>query len=106
MIYVTFIGKPAKLSSMYVLSSGIEHAASNAVDGVYDENNPDRFSLVSSHFEHRPWWRVDLVGTHCVWAVNILNRFDGSCCNTSHHCLRFYKINSPYNFCFKHVNRH
>jgi len=75
---MTFIEKPAKMSTVYVLQSGIERVASNAVDGIYDVDQPDRVSMAHSHFELRPWWRVDLFGTHCVWAVNILNRYDGN----------------------------
>jgi len=75
---MTLIEKAAKLSSMYVSRSGIEHVAAYAVDGIYDVDQPDRVSMAHSQFELRPWWRVDLVGTHCVWAVNVLNRYDGN----------------------------
>jgi len=66
------------MSSVYVLQSGIERVASSAVDGIYDVDEPDRVSMAHSQLELRPWWRVYLVGTHCVWAVNILNRYDGN----------------------------
>jgi len=55
---------------------GIDHSAFNAVDGIYNERD-DQFSLVNNQQELRPWWRVDLVGTYCVWAINILNRSNG-----------------------------
>jgi len=47
-----------------------------AVDGVY-EPPPGVNSLAHSDLETRPWLRVDLGDVHCVWAVNILNRFKG-----------------------------
>jgi len=33
--------------------------------------------MAHSQLEYRPWWRVDLVDIHCIWAVEILNR--GNC---------------------------
>jgi len=64
------IGKPAKLSSLYPKDNFL---ASKAVDGIYIEPGVET-SMAHSRPEHRPWWRVDLVDIHCVWAVNILNR--------------------------------
>jgi len=69
--YVT--GKPAKISSLHNPS---KYDASKAVDGIYTELEVET-SIAHSTLEHRPWWRVDLVDIHCVWAVNILNRGNG-----------------------------
>jgi len=63
---------------VFTLGNGVEHSASCAVDGVYEGADSDIFSMAHSQQELRPWWRVDLAGTHCVWAVNILNRYDGN----------------------------
>jgi len=46
-----------------------------AVDGIYEPTNGFSSSLAHGYEENRPWWRVDLADVHCVWAVNILNRF-------------------------------
>jgi len=43
-----------------------------AVDGIYEALDD---SMAHSNEETRPWWRVDLGDVHCVWAVNILNRY-------------------------------
>jgi len=43
-----------------------------AVDGIYETSDD---SMVHGEHENRPWWRVDLGDIHCVWAVNILNRY-------------------------------
>jgi len=43
-----------------------------AVDGIYETSDD---SMAHSKLETRPWWRVDLGDVHCVWAVNILNRY-------------------------------
>jgi len=48
--------------------------AEKAVDGIY-ELPEDSLSMAHSKLETRPWWRVDLGDVHCVWAVNILNRY-------------------------------
>jgi len=68
------IGKPAKLSSQYA-PKGAKYSfdADKAVDGIYISPTL-RASMAHSKEELRPWWRVDLVVIHCVWAVNILNR--------------------------------
>jgi len=71
LIYCT--GKPAKLSSTHKPD---KYYASKAVDGIYTEPE-DESSMAHSRHERRPWWRVDLVDIHCVWAVNILNRVNG-----------------------------
>lgn len=76
---VLITGKPAKLSSVYRSET---YPASKAVDGIYTEN-ANVVSFANSNEEHRPWWRVDLVDIHCVWAVKILNR--GTC--VLHACL-------------------
>jgi len=68
------VDKPAKLSSDYIVkTSEICHRAEKAVDGIYISDN-HRESIAHSLLEYRPWWRMDLVDTYCVWAVNILNR--------------------------------
>jgi len=74
MYYRFFTGKPAKLSSVY---DSIKFPASEAVDGIYTQNGIET-SMAHSKKESRPWWRVDLVDIHCVWAVNILNRGNGA----------------------------
>ena len=43
-----------------------------AVDGIYATESVD--SIAQSNSEENPWWRVDLGGLHCVWAVEVLNR--------------------------------
>jgi len=48
--------------------------AKSAIDGVYEPLD-ELYSLAHSNKETRPWWRVDLGDVHCVWAVNILNRY-------------------------------
>jgi len=62
-----FPDKGAKLSSVLA-----HHTAEKAVDGIYETIDG---SMAHSDFETRPWWRVDLGDVHCVWAVNILNRY-------------------------------
>jgi len=65
-----FLDKLAKLSSVFVPEDQrYTFEASLAVDGIYAH------SLAHSKHETRPWWRVDLGDVHCIWAVNILNRF-------------------------------
>jgi len=51
-----------------------KYKAAAAVDGLYELAN-ELDSLAYSKFQARPWWRVDLGDVHCVWAVNILNRY-------------------------------
>jgi len=55
-----FLDKPAKLSSVYVGVKGV-YGAEFLVDGIYEPSDTQ--------------WRVDLGDIHCVWAVNILNRY-------------------------------
>ena len=43
-----------------------------AVDGIYATESGD--SLAHSDWEENPWWRVDLGGVHCIWAIEVLNR--------------------------------
>jgi len=70
-----FLDKPAQLSSEYQnLKANRSFQAAMAVDGIYEPSDPFA-SLASSIRENRPWWRVDLEDVHCVWAVNILNRY-------------------------------
>jgi len=58
-----------------------------AVDGIYEPAKGAHSSMAHSNEENRPWWRVDLGDVHCVWAVNILNRFGSkSTCLNSYHC--------------------
>jgi len=65
------------MSSVYLDPDGEDfHDASKAVDGIYELPNIDE-SLAHSKYKTRPWWRVDLGDVHCVWAVNILNRYHG-----------------------------
>ena len=72
------LGKPAFLSSTYHDFLFGLHKASYANDGVYrpQDTVAEWSSLAHSHEEDNPWWRVDLLRVHCVWAVNILNRGD------------------------------
>jgi len=77
MYYIIFfsIDKLAKMSSVYVRAAGGRALlAASAVDGIYKVKNEYQ-SLAHSNKEIRPWWRVDLGDVHCVWAVNILNRY-------------------------------
>jgi len=70
-----FLDKVAKMSSLYIHSRpSFTFEAELAVDGIYKSKN-DHLSLAHSREENRPWWRVDLGNVHCVWAVNILNRY-------------------------------
>ena len=75
---VPVLGKQALLSSTYTNPEGGFHKASNAIDGVYrpQANVPEWSSIAHSKTEDNPWWRVDLFGVRCIWAVNILNRGD------------------------------
>jgi len=68
-----FLDKPAKLSSVYVGVKGV-YGAEFLVDGIYEPSDTQS-SMAHSNEETRPWWRVDLGDIHCVWAVNILNRY-------------------------------
>jgi len=61
---------------VYVDHTGYAYAAENLVDGLYEPSNTHS-SMAHSEVETRPWWRVDLEDVRCVWAVNILNRFEG-----------------------------
>jgi len=61
------LDKPAKLSSIHA-----HFEAEMAVDGIYEVLDK---SMAHSEHESRPWWKVDLGDVHCVWAVNILNRY-------------------------------
>jgi len=75
-LYFLPIDKPATLSSVFVHSKKVySFEAKFAVDGVYRPSG-NLLSLAHSNKENRPWWRVDLGDVHCVWAVNILNRYD------------------------------
>ena len=81
MFYIT--GKPAKQSSTFIDTRSyphLVHEASYANDGVYRPLFPnityELSSLAHSLREDNPWWRVDLLRVHCIWAVNILNRGD------------------------------
>jgi len=70
-----FLGKSARLSSVYTDPLGVySYEGDKAVDGIYNISDWLK-SLANSQLESRPWWRVDLGDVHCVWAVNILNRF-------------------------------
>lgn len=63
-------GKQAWLSSTY----GPPYPASKANDGIYIVSD-DLSSLAhTKNGLQNPWWRVDLVSSYCVCAVNILNR--------------------------------
>ncbi|KAF6040460.1 hypothetical protein EB796_001242 [Bugula neritina] len=67
--------KVAKMSSLYIHTPrSYTFEAASAVDGIYKLGN-ELSSLAHSKRENRPWWRVDLGNVHCVWAVNILNRY-------------------------------
>jgi len=70
-----FLDKVAKMSSLYIHTPrSYTFEAASAVDGIYKLGN-ELSSLAHSKRENRPWWRVDLGNVHCVWAVNILNRY-------------------------------
>ena len=72
------LGKPAFLSSTYTHNKYGSFEASKANDGVYcpqtTTSDVELSSLAHSKREDNPWWRVDLLRVHCIWAVNILNR--------------------------------
>ena len=74
------LGKPAFLSSTFDSSHVGLHKASYANDGVYRPQGTigvaELSSIAHSLREDNPWWRVDLLRIHCIWAVNILNRWD------------------------------
>ena len=74
------LGKPAFLSSTYDSSHVGLHKASYANDGVYRPQGTigiaELSSIAHSLREDNPWWRVDLLRLHCIWAVNVLNRGD------------------------------
>ena len=62
------LGKQATMSSVKDLTQD----PNKAVDGIYATESGD--SLAHSENEVNPWWRVDLGGAHCIWAINVLNR--------------------------------
>ena len=65
------VGKLASQDSTY--EDGFRYyGAGNAVDGIYIPSNIP--SLTHTLGTDNPWWRVDLNGTYCVWAVNVLIR--------------------------------
>ncbi|XP_067939530.1 uncharacterized protein [Watersipora subatra] len=63
-------GKKTEMSSLFSPS----FTSDKAVDGIYIPTNGDSSSLMHTENEENPWWRVDLAKTHCISAVNILNR--------------------------------
>ena len=70
LILPTFkLGKQAAMSSVYRSSTG----PSKATDGIYVPEDGVQ-SLADSDWEENPWWRVDLGGVHCIWAIEVLNR--------------------------------
>jgi len=51
--------------------------AHNANDGYYLPTQYDIDNLVKMAItadSNNPYWRVDLLATHCIWAVRMLNR--------------------------------
>jgi len=70
--FVIYVGKPAKMVSIHLTPYGLVCDAGLAVDGIYNDSFPE-ISMAHSKTQFRPWWRVDLLKTHWVWAVNILN---------------------------------
>jgi len=62
-------------SKIYFVVKFISHEAGMAVDGIYEPINGFSSSMAHSNEETRSWWRVDLGDVHCVWAVNILNKY-------------------------------
>jgi len=64
------------MPSVYVDQVGYSYGAEFLVDGLYEPSDTQS-SMAHSEVETRPWWRVDLGDVYCVWAVNILNRFEG-----------------------------
>jgi len=73
---IYFVVKLAKLSSFRNgPQAHISHEAGMAVDGIYEPINGFSSSMAHSNEETRSWWRVDLGDVHCVWAVNILNKY-------------------------------
>ena len=72
------LGKPSLLSSTYTSGRFGFLEAKYANDGVYRShgNISELSALAHSHKEDNPWWRVELLRVHCIWAVNILNRGD------------------------------
>jgi len=76
-IFANFADKSAKQSSDHVNTKGLyTYEAAKAVDGIYEPTDGAYSSMAHSNEENRPWWRVDLGDVRCVWAVNILNRFE------------------------------
>jgi len=76
-VFANFADKLAKQSSDHVTTEGLyTYDAAKAVDGIYEPTDGVYASIAHSEVENRPWWRVDLGDVHCVWAVNILNRFE------------------------------
>ena len=73
------LGKPSLLSSTFKSDKFGLLEAKYANDGVYRAKGDisELSSLAHSEREDNPWWRVDLLRIHCIWAVNILNRGDG-----------------------------
>jgi len=65
-------GKPASQTSKAYNYNGAEKSN----DGIY-EPIPGVVSLSVTRLEQRPWWRVNLKGVFTVYAVQILNRYNG-----------------------------
>jgi len=66
--FVIYEGKPAKIVSIKVTPYHLVCEAGLAVDDIYNDSHPE-ISMAHSKTQYRPWWRVDLLETHCVWAV-------------------------------------
>jgi len=65
------------MSSVYWAVSEGQFDAHNANDGYYLPTQHDIDNLLKmavTAVNDNPYWRVDLLDTHCIWAVRMLNR--------------------------------
>ena len=70
-----FLGKPATLSSIYPNPEGGLYTADHAVDGIHSPPaDHERLSIAHTKEEDKPWLRVNLEESYCIWAVRVLNR--------------------------------
>lgn len=76
-LFTLFLEKPANMSSYH----GYGLVAGKCTDGIYlpsDVGLDEPQSLCNTAHEINPWLRINLESAHCVWAVRILNRAEGT----------------------------
>ena len=74
---INITGKPTTQSSTFIDASPQTYGSEKAVDGIYLPSELSIYETASLAYtlqSRNPWWRVDLEQSHCISAVNILNR--------------------------------